>query len=192
MGATRCVMPRQACPRPNGFGCTLRSKNRWFTGFCNSHQVSHFAMFFIHARAEISTVESRFHLQKNHRSPRCMPQMGREGKAIYSSILWRFPRRGSLLPAAIAGAHVPGTVRGARAECRSTPPAWTPQLLNAFAGSFCCAGFDNDPLQDQPGSIPHRFCRRRMSPAFPRRRRRIQGEHDRRLQGESYGEDRSR
>ncbi|PHT35373.1 hypothetical protein CQW23_23073 [Capsicum baccatum] len=51
-GATRCVTPRQTCPRPNGFGCNLRSKTRWFTGFCNSHQVSNFATFFIDARAE--------------------------------------------------------------------------------------------------------------------------------------------
>jgi hypothetical protein len=56
----RCVTPRQACPRPNGFGRNLRSKTRWFTGFCNSHQVSHFATFFIDARAEISVAESRF------------------------------------------------------------------------------------------------------------------------------------
>ena len=39
---------------------------------------------------------------------------------------------------------------GARAECRSTPPARTPQLLNTFAGSFCCAGFDNDPSAGSP------------------------------------------
>ncbi|KAK7396104.1 hypothetical protein VNO78_16867 [Psophocarpus tetragonolobus] len=37
------------------FACT-----RWFTGFCNSHQVSHFATFFIDARAEISVAESHF------------------------------------------------------------------------------------------------------------------------------------
>ncbi|KAI3477925.1 hypothetical protein L1887_60185 [Cichorium endivia] len=37
LGATRCVTPRQACPRPDGFGRNLRSKTRWFTGFCNSH-----------------------------------------------------------------------------------------------------------------------------------------------------------
>ncbi|PHT26615.1 hypothetical protein CQW23_33771 [Capsicum baccatum] len=37
-GTTRCVTPRQTCPRPNGFGRNLRSKTRWFTGFCNSHQ----------------------------------------------------------------------------------------------------------------------------------------------------------
>ncbi|CAL8989044.1 unnamed protein product [Prunus brigantina] len=51
-GGQRRVTPRQACPRPNGFGRNLRSKTRWFTGFCNSHQVSHFATFFIDARAE--------------------------------------------------------------------------------------------------------------------------------------------
>ncbi|PHT26301.1 hypothetical protein CQW23_34081 [Capsicum baccatum] len=66
-GATRCVMPRQTCPRPNGFGRNLCSKTRWFKGFCNSHQLSHFATFFIDARAEISVAESCFRLQKKHR-----------------------------------------------------------------------------------------------------------------------------
>src|SRR3954452_21155191 len=60
MGGERCcVTPRQTCPRPKGFGRNLRSKTRWFAGFCNSHQVSHFAAFFIDARAEISVAESR-------------------------------------------------------------------------------------------------------------------------------------
>jgi hypothetical protein len=68
-----CVTPRQACPQPNGFRRNLRSKTRWFTGFCNSHQVSHFATFFIDARAEISVAESHFetcfsrHHLKKHR-----------------------------------------------------------------------------------------------------------------------------
>ncbi|CAI0431537.1 unnamed protein product, partial [Linum tenue] len=56
----RCVTPRKTCPQPDGFGRNLRSKSRWFTGFCNSHQVSHFATFFIDVRAEISFVESHY------------------------------------------------------------------------------------------------------------------------------------
>ena len=36
----------------------MRSKIRWFTEFCNSHYVSHFAAFFIDARAKRSVVES--------------------------------------------------------------------------------------------------------------------------------------
>lgn len=59
VGAPFGVTPRQACPRPEGLRRNLRSKTRWFTGFCNSHQVSHFATFFIDARAEISVAESR-------------------------------------------------------------------------------------------------------------------------------------
>jgi hypothetical protein len=59
LGVARHVTPRQTCPRPGGLGRNLRSKTRWFTGFCNSHQVSHFATFFIDARAEISVAESR-------------------------------------------------------------------------------------------------------------------------------------
>ncbi|PHT25331.1 Protein TAR1 [Capsicum baccatum] len=96
-GTTRCMTPGQTCPRPNGLGRNLRSRNRWFTGFCNSHQVSHFAMFFIYARAQISIFKSRFRLHKKHRCPRFTPQTGRKGQAIDSSIPWRFPRRGSLV-----------------------------------------------------------------------------------------------
>ncbi|KAL0386600.1 UNVERIFIED_CONTAM: hypothetical protein Slati_4592400 [Sesamum latifolium] len=56
-------------PWPNGFGRNLRSKTRWFTGFCNSHQVSHFATFFIDARAEISVAESRFDIRETSPPP---------------------------------------------------------------------------------------------------------------------------
>ena len=58
------VTPRQTCPQPNGIGRNLRSKTRWFTGFCNSHQVSHFATFFIDARAGISVAESRWFIRR--------------------------------------------------------------------------------------------------------------------------------
>ncbi|PHT26193.1 hypothetical protein CQW23_34192 [Capsicum baccatum] len=104
-------------------------------------------MFFIDARAEISVAESRFHLQKKHRSPRRMPRTGREGQAIDLSIPWRFLRWGSL----VARRHArrgrgEALVRSAGAPC----PCGTPQLLNTFAGSFCCAGFDNDPSAGSP------------------------------------------
>jgi hypothetical protein len=36
----------------------VRSKIRWFTEFCNSHYLSHFAAFFIDARTKRSVVES--------------------------------------------------------------------------------------------------------------------------------------
>jgi hypothetical protein len=36
----------------------LRSKIWWFTEFCNSHYISHFAAFFIVTRTEISAVKS--------------------------------------------------------------------------------------------------------------------------------------
>ena len=62
LGVSFGVTPRQACPQPEGLGRNLRSKTRWFAGFCNSHQVSHFATFFIDARAEISVAESRVDL----------------------------------------------------------------------------------------------------------------------------------
>ena len=78
----RRVTPRQTCPRPNGFGRNLRSKTRWFTGFCNSHQVSHFATFFIDARAEISVAESRLDILKTTNHPRSLRLRGRRGDAL--------------------------------------------------------------------------------------------------------------
>ncbi|GAA0187425.1 hypothetical protein LIER_34713 [Lithospermum erythrorhizon] len=63
---TRVGRPTTTCREPNGFRRNLRSKTRWFTGFCNSHQVSHFATFFIDARAEISVAESRCGLERIH------------------------------------------------------------------------------------------------------------------------------
>lgn len=73
----RCVTPRQTCPRPKGLGRNLRSKTRWFTGFCNSHQVSHFATFFIDARAEISVAESRYvYNERTHRSRHALRSRG--------------------------------------------------------------------------------------------------------------------
>ncbi|KAF3636729.1 putative cucumisin-like [Capsicum annuum] len=53
-------------------------------------------------------------------------------------------------PASALGRAHRGWGGGARAECRSTPPARTPQLLNTFEGSFCCAGFGNDPSAGSP------------------------------------------
>ena len=42
----------------NTKGRNVRSKIRWFTEFCNSHYLSHFAAFFIDARTKRSVVES--------------------------------------------------------------------------------------------------------------------------------------
>ncbi|PHT97296.1 hypothetical protein BC332_33800 [Capsicum chinense] len=103
-------------------------------------------MFFIDARAEISVAESRFRLQKKHRSPQRTPRTGREWQAIDSSIPWRFPHWGSLVTRRRARRG-----RGRRlCGVPEHPTARTPQLLNTFAGSFCCAGFDNDPSAGSP------------------------------------------
>ncbi|KAF3615189.1 hypothetical protein FXO37_35618, partial [Capsicum annuum] len=88
---------QQTCPRLNGFGRNLRSNTLWFTGFCNSHQVSHFSTFFIDARARISIIESHFCLKRIIGPPRHTSRTGRkgrEGQAVDLSIPWNFPHRG--------------------------------------------------------------------------------------------------
>ncbi|CAN2059458.1 unnamed protein product [Malus fusca] len=112
-----------ACPRPDGFGRNLRSKTRWFTGFCNSHQVSHFATFFIDARAEISVAESRFDISKKTTHPRAHRFRG-GGSALF--------RSGSL--AQLAPEFI----------CPSTPDVETGSRV------VLLCRFDNDPSAGSP------------------------------------------
>ncbi|PHT25401.1 hypothetical protein CQW23_34969 [Capsicum baccatum] len=103
-------------------------------------------MFFIDARAEISVAESRF-CSEEAQVPPTHAVDGARGAG------YRLKYYLALSVVGFVGrppARAPGTGGGARAECRSTPPARTPQLLNTFAGSFCCAGFDNDPSAGSP------------------------------------------
>ncbi len=97
-GGLQCVTPRQTCPRPKGLGRNLRSKTRWFTGFCNSHQVSHFATFFIDARAEISVAGSHFRFVSTLDPQR--PHFWVHGANILcDQVPWRSPRRGLVMTA---------------------------------------------------------------------------------------------
>ena len=132
LGETRCVTPRQTCPRPEGFGRNLRSKTRWFTGFCNSHQVSHFATFFIDARAEISVAESRLILWTGYRvrARRTVQGQGTH----YIDIPWRIRRRGLLLCRGEGNSDrrtLPGPGMEAGDHRSPTPQ---PCMMNTFSG----------------------------------------------------------
>ena len=125
----------------------MRSKTRWFTGFCNSHQVSHFATFFIDARAEISVAESRFDIQDTHRTPFCAHRVRGTtgGRAIHFGFPWRIPRRGSLARTSCLVARR----RGEGRDGVHAPPRLGPNvIIHVFA--VCCAGFDNDPSAGSP------------------------------------------
>ena len=149
-GATRCVTPRQTCPWPEGFGRNLRSKTRWFTGFCNSHQVSHFATFFIDARAEISVAESRSSKSKRHVAPRTL----RANRVTWGALLFivlgairagvRWCREE---PNSRGGGVYPNSRGIAGLKGRALPPVL---FLNGFAGLSASAGFDNDPSAGSP------------------------------------------
>ena len=122
-GGQRRVTPRQACPRPSGFGRNLRSKTRWFTGFCNSHQVSHFATFFIDARAEISVAESRFDIIEDDDAARARRFRGDGDALSRSSSLAQFAPVFVCTPgrAGRADAARPSRDKGTRS--RKTPRA---------------------------------------------------------------------
>jgi hypothetical protein len=86
-------------PSARSFGRNLRSKTRWFTGFCNSHQVSHFATFFIDARAEISVAESRLLLRHDTIPMRRVTGQG-EGAHIWFMFLDAFAPGVVIMPRA--------------------------------------------------------------------------------------------
>lgn len=116
-------------PSGGSLGRNLRSKTRWFTGFCNSHHVSHFATFFIDARAEISVAESRTVCLASAapRSAACPGQIG---------VPWR-------QSAPCSGARPRG--RGRRVRGGGPPPE---ALRYVFAVVF--RGNGNDPSAGSP------------------------------------------
>uniref|UniRef100_A0A6N2NIM9 Senescence-associated protein n=1 Tax=Salix viminalis TaxID=40686 RepID=A0A6N2NIM9_SALVM len=128
----RCVTPRQTCPRPGGLGRNLRSKTRWFTGFCNSHQVSHFATFFIDARAEISVAESRSDYHKKKARPR---HRGYEGGLLVLNFLGA--SRAGVRWRAVSGADA--SLHGTRGHEGGCPRAQL--VMPRVRGSFCRGRF---------------------------------------------------
>lgn len=135
------MTPRQTCPRPEGFGRNLRSKTRWFTGFCNSHQVSHFATFFIDARAEISVAESRYVLSRDRCHPRAPADRARAGTRLSSC---------SLARSAPGFVSAPRRPRGGARGVERGAEAPLPGCLLRVRGLLCWAGFDNDPSAGSP------------------------------------------
>ena len=109
-------------PSGGSLGRNLRSKTRWFTGFCNSHHVSHFATFFIDARAEISVAESHIFFSVglgNRRRPRAARR--RLGFTVFLGVI---PRR---VPASDRRAR-----KGEREEAGGAEEA-----ASASAAAFC-------------------------------------------------------
>lgn len=90
-----------------------------------------------------------FVLQKKHRSPRARRGRGARGRpSIKYSLALSAP--GFVSHPTRARARAPG-MGGRRAEGgRSTPPARLPRLFEQVRGSFCFAGFDNDPSAGSP------------------------------------------
>ncbi|KAF3320175.1 hypothetical protein FCM35_KLT22231 [Carex littledalei] len=111
-------------PSGGSLGRNLRSKTRWFTGFCNSHHVSHFATFFIDARAEISVAESRtfFHRPRQPAPPRS----GSPVPQLFLVFLGVIPRR------------IPASDRRAR-RARGKRPAGAEEAASTSRAAFCHA-----------------------------------------------------
>ncbi|KAL2250088.1 UNVERIFIED_CONTAM: Protein TAR1, partial [Sesamum indicum] len=121
-------------PWPNGFGRNLRSKTRWFTGFCNSHQVSHFATFFIDARAEISVAESRFDIRETSPPPVRPADGATVRRTLRSVFLGACRAGGSLARTSSAFARAGGGWDRTGAFAPRPGPDY---VCNVFAVCFC-------------------------------------------------------
>ncbi|KAL2223780.1 UNVERIFIED_CONTAM: hypothetical protein Sindi_2970900 [Sesamum indicum] len=145
-GATRCVTPRQTCPGLMASGATCVQRLDGSRGFCNSHQVSHFATFFIDARAEISVAESRFDIRETSPPPRAPRGRGHRAADASFGFPWRVPRRGFVSP------HVERVRarRRGRGPGRGRSPRARAPILFATCSRSASAGFDNDPSAGSP------------------------------------------
>ncbi|KAI3488818.1 hypothetical protein L1887_47061 [Cichorium endivia] len=116
LGATRCVTPRQACPRPDGFGRNLRSKK--LDGSRDSA---------IHTKYRILLRSSSM------REPRYpLPRVVCDSKEATTNT--QHTANGTKLDASFSFVVFLGTYRaGVHVH-----------------GSFCFAGFDNDPSAGSP------------------------------------------
>ena len=83
-----------------------------------------------------------FVLTEQRASPRTIRERGARGRAADFSIPWRFPRRGSFVG--------PQKRARKRASRRGREGASAPKCLKRVRGSFCFAGFDNDPSAGSP------------------------------------------
>ena len=75
-------------------------------------------------------------------SPLTIREWGARGRDVDCSIPWRFPRRGSFVD---RRACAPRATKRRRATTKRRL-----LCLKRVRGSFCCAGFDNDPSEGSP------------------------------------------
>ncbi|KAL0641015.1 hypothetical protein Bca4012_102937 [Brassica carinata] len=139
----------QACPRPEGLGATCVQRLRWFTGFCNSHQVSHFARS-SSITSEIS-VASRFRLY----IAALLPNKHRLGLAkagcLVECSLTLFVR-GLVISGSYRTIQRNWAVASITAESVGAKSAKIPAHesdVSAFSGRSV-SGYDNDPSAGSP------------------------------------------
>lgn len=129
-------------PSGGSLGRNLRSKTRWFTGFCNSHHVSHFATFFIDARAEISVAES--HIFFVGLGTRRQPFSGQPVPQLLSCSL--ASSRAVFRPASNSPKRLEGRGRWGRGGSKHLSGS----ILSLVQRSCFSRGNDNDPSAGSP------------------------------------------
>lgn len=82
-------------------------------------------------------------------SPPARAADGARGAGFRFSIPWRFPRRGSLVARHARERARRGREGAARTEAGAPRPRRSP-VFKQVRGSFCFAGFDNDPSAGSP------------------------------------------
>ncbi|KAL2224033.1 UNVERIFIED_CONTAM: hypothetical protein Sindi_3081200 [Sesamum indicum] len=133
-GATRCVTPRQTCPGLMASGATCVQRLDGTRDSSNSHQVSHFATFFIDARAEISVAESRFDIRETSPPP-VHPADGATVRRTLRSVFLGACRAGGSLARTSRRSRAPAG-RGDRTGAFAPRPG--PDFIwHVFAVCFC-------------------------------------------------------
>lgn len=128
-------------------------------GFYNSHQVLHFAMFFIDARAKVLVAESHFD-SLYALSLRCRLRMGHRGMSNVLSIPYHFSRRGSLVCASGACMYIDEAVPRVGTTirpCSRRPPT---RVVIRFSGLLVTLQVADRPHHRDPNTLPEHVISR--------------------------------
>ncbi|KAI3487676.1 hypothetical protein L1887_48345 [Cichorium endivia] len=155
LGATRCVTPRQACPRPDGFGAQLAFKNSMVHGILQFTPSIAFCYVLHRCVSRDIRCRESFVILRRPRPNTHTCERDEVGRILLICCFpWHIPCRGLLwcrikIHGTPNGATTNISRRGANDRAKARTPD-SPVIGTCSRGRSALQGFDNDPSAGSP------------------------------------------